>query len=65
MIHGAPLSSDHHRGLIDFVMDGCRDYNLPYEIDGARCQVDLIGILLKWPTSLLQLNTEIFNYLLN
>jgi hypothetical protein len=47
MIQGALLPSDHHRVSIDFVKDGCRDYNIPYEIDGSRCLVDLIGTPLK------------------
>jgi hypothetical protein len=47
MFHGAPLSSDHHRVPIDFVMDDYHDYNLPYETDGAQRLVNLIGILLK------------------
>jgi hypothetical protein len=33
MIHGVHLLPDYHRISIDFVMDGCRYYNLPYETD--------------------------------
>jgi hypothetical protein len=47
MIHGAPLSSDHHGVIIDYVMDGCCGYNLPYETEGSRCLVDLIRVPLK------------------
>jgi hypothetical protein len=49
MIHGGPLSPDHHRVTVDYVMDGCHIYNLPYEMDGSRRLVDLIEVSLKWP----------------
>jgi hypothetical protein len=65
MIHGAPLPPNHYRVSIDFLKDGYRDYNLPYEINGSRYLVDLIETPLKWPASLVQLNREVFNYLLN
>jgi hypothetical protein len=52
MIHGAPLLPDHYRVSINFMKDGCCDYNLPYETDGSRCLVDLIGTPIKWPASL-------------
>jgi hypothetical protein len=64
-IHGVPLSPDHHRVSIDYVMDGCREYNLPYEIDGSRYLVDLIGVPLKWPVSLVQMTQQVFNYFLS
>jgi hypothetical protein len=65
MIHGAPLSSDHHRVSIDCVMDGCRDYQLPYSMDGATCLVDLIGVPIKWPATLVQMADYVFSYFLN
>jgi hypothetical protein len=64
MIHGAPLPPDHHRVLIDCVMYGCRDYQLPYGTDGATCLVDLIGIPIKWLATLVQMTEQVFNYLL-
>jgi hypothetical protein len=54
MIHGAPLPPDHHRVLIDCVMDDCRDYQLPYIMDDATYIADLIRILIKWPATLMQ-----------
>jgi hypothetical protein len=65
MIHGTPLPPNHHRVSIDCVMDGCRDYQLPYSTNGATCLVDLIGIPIKWPATLVQMAEQVFSYLLS
>jgi hypothetical protein len=64
IIHGAPLPLDHQRVSIDCVMDSCHDYLLPYSTDDATCLVDLIGIPIKWPTTLVQMAEQVFSYLL-
>jgi hypothetical protein len=65
MIHGAPLLPDHHRILIDYVMDNCHDYQLPYSTDGATCLADLIGIPIKWPATLVLVVEQVFSYFLS
>jgi hypothetical protein len=65
MIHGARLPPDHHRVSIDCVMDDYHDYQLPYSTDGATCLVDLIGVPIKWPTTLVQMADQVFSYLLS
>jgi hypothetical protein len=45
--HDTPLSPNHHRVSIDYVMDDYRGYNLPYAMDGSQFLVDLIGVPLS------------------
>jgi hypothetical protein len=59
MIHGAPLSPDQ------YMMDGCREYNLPHDIDNTLYLVDLIGVPHEWPVSFVQMTLQVFNYLLS
>jgi hypothetical protein len=64
MIHGEPLPSNHYMVLINYVMGGCHNYNLPYLTNDSH-YLELIGVPLKWPVNLVHLNYIFLYFLAN